>query len=98
MLSIKSFGALRKTKLPIDAKNFIKNGEDEKAQQVLADISEAEPQEPKAKSLVVNDVTVAKLGEILQDNPKGVLYLRDELGAFLSALSREDSTEARDFY
>ena len=93
----KEFWSIKKNQAAIDARNFIKNGEDEKAQQVLADISEAEPQEPKAKSLVVNDVTVAKLGEILQDNPKGVLYLRDELGAFLSALSREDNTEARGF-
>ena len=37
-----------------------------------------EPQEPKARRYVVNDTTYEALGEILADNPNGVLAYRDE--------------------
>ncbi len=88
---------IKKNNASKDAQKAISDGREEQAQQHLQDITEAEPQEPKPRRLLVNDVTVAKLGEILQENPKGLLYYRDELGNFLSQLSREDQSEARSF-
>lgn len=52
---------------------------------------------PREERFIVNDVTVEKLGEILQDNPGGVLYYRDELGSLLRALSREEKVGERGF-
>lgn len=52
---------------------------------------------PAEERFIVNDVTVERLGEILQDNPGGVLYYRDELGSLLRALSREEKVGERGF-
>ena len=48
--------------------------------------------------LVVNDVTVEKLGELLNENPRGLLLVRDELHGALSRLDREDYQSERAFY
>jgi hypothetical protein len=62
----------------------------------LLDIEE--PEKPKARRYVVNDVTYEKLGEILADNPNGVLAFRDELVSLLKDLDREENASARGFY
>jgi hypothetical protein len=62
----------------------------------LLDIDE--PEEPKAKRYVTNDTTYEKLGEILADNPNGVLAYRDELVSLLKTLDREEYAGARGFY
>jgi len=53
---------------------------------------------PKIKRYQVNDSTVEKLGEILRDNPNGVLLFRDELSGWLSQLDREGHENDRSFY
>jgi putative DNA primase/helicase len=60
------------------------------------DIEEAE--EPKAKRFVVNDTSYEALGEILADNPNGVLAFRDELVSLLKTLDREEYAAARGFF
>lgn len=62
----------------------------------LLDIDE--PEEPKAKRLVTNDTSYERLGEILADNPNGVLAFRDELVSLLKTLDREEYAAARGFY
>ncbi|MBM3563451.1 MAG: DUF3987 domain-containing protein [Alphaproteobacteria bacterium] len=57
-----------------------------------------EPQEPKAKRYIVNDTSYEALGEILADNPNGVLAFRDELVSLLKTLDREECAAARGFY
>ena len=57
-----------------------------------------EPQEPKARRYVVNDTTYEALGEILADNPDGVLAFRDELVSLLKSLDREEYCAARGFF
>jgi Protein of unknown function (DUF3987) len=57
-----------------------------------------EPEAPTARRYVVNDVTYEKLGEILGDNPTGVLHHRDELVSLLKYLDREEMASARGFY
>ena len=56
------------------------------------------PQEPKARRYVVNDTTYEALGEILADNPNGVLAFRDELVSLLKTLDREEYVAARGFF
>ena len=45
----------------------------------LTSFNEEEPSEPVARRYVTNDTTYEKLGEILAQNPNGVLAHRDEL-------------------
>lgn len=63
-----------------------------------ARIAIQEPEEPKALRYVVNDATYERLGEILADNPNGVLAFRDELISLLKPLDREENAAARGFY
>ncbi|KJS04724.1 MAG: hypothetical protein VR73_13745 [Gammaproteobacteria bacterium BRH_c0] len=48
--------------------------------------------------LIVNDTTVEKLGELLNENPNGLLLARDELHGFLARLAREENQSERAFY
>jgi putative DNA primase/helicase len=57
-----------------------------------------EPQEPKAVRFRTNDTSYEKLGEILIDNPAGLLIERDELVSLLSHLDHEEQAVARGFY
>ena len=57
-----------------------------------------EPEQPKARRYVVNDTTYEALGEILADNPNGVLAFRDELVSLLKTLDREEHVAARGFF
>lgn len=57
-----------------------------------------EPDAPKAKRFIVNDTSYEALGEILADNPNGVLAFRDELVSLLKTLDREEYAAARGFF
>ncbi|WP_142415766.1 YfjI family protein [Bartonella massiliensis] len=50
------------------------------------------------RRLIVNDVTVEKLGELLKENPRGLLLVRDELSGFLTNLERKEYQSDRSFY
>jgi hypothetical protein len=47
---------------------------------------------------VVNDSSVEKLGEILNENPNGLLLVRDELAGFLAKIESEEFQSDRAFY
>jgi hypothetical protein len=53
---------------------------------------------PKAPRFIVNDTTVEKLGELLNENPGGLLVFRDELNGFLRSLERQGHEGDRAFY
>jgi Protein of unknown function (DUF3987) len=76
----------------VSARKALKNGADVPA------LYYDEPDEPKARRYVVNDTTYEALGEILADNPNGVLAFRDELVSLLKTLDREDNIAARGFF
>lgn len=54
--------------------------------------------EPVLRRYIVNDSTVEKLGELLNQNPRGLLLYRDELIGFLSKLHQADREADRAFY
>ena len=66
----------------------------ERAQAAMREGSE----EPACRRYVVNDSTVEKLGEILNENPFGVLLFRDELNGFFRSLERQGHEADRAFY
>ncbi|WP_231363219.1 MULTISPECIES: YfjI family protein [unclassified Thioalkalivibrio] len=57
-----------------------------------------EPEAPVRRRYTTQDPTVEKLGELLRDNPRGVLVARDELVGWLRGLDKEGHESARAFY
>lgn len=47
---------------------------------------------------LTQDATTEKLGELLRDNPRGLLLSRDELAGWLSTLERPGREGEREFY
>ena len=56
------------------------------------------PTEPTARRFIVNDATVEKLGELMQQNPWGTLSYRDELYGLLTSLDKQGQEGSRAFY
>jgi hypothetical protein len=46
------------------------------------------PQKPTLRRVIVSDITVEKLADILEANPRGILAARDELAGWLGSFSR----------
>jgi hypothetical protein len=57
-----------------------------------------EPEEPAERRYITNDTSYEKLGELLAQNPNGILAHRDELVSLLKTLDREEYCAARGFY
>ena len=53
---------------------------------------------PTLRRYIVNDTTVAALGELLRHNQNGFLVYRDEMVSLLKGLDREDAAGDRGFY
>ena len=58
----------------------------------------SEPKPPTRTRYVTNDATVEKLGELLAQNPNGLLTFRDELLGLLRSLDKQGYETARAFY
>ncbi|QVL50779.1 MAG: DUF3987 domain-containing protein [Thiocapsa sp.] len=75
----------------------IKERNAELAHALAREASEAvEP--PTRRRYVTQDSTVEKLGELLSQNPRGMLIYRDELVGFLRAMDQEGKECSRAFY
>lgn len=79
------------------AKKFIKDKKFDAAKQLLNENPE-EPDKPTRARYIVNDATVEKLGELLNENPNGLMLYRDEISGFLKTIDREDRSNDRAFY
>jgi putative DNA primase/helicase len=77
-------------------KKALKDGVD--ATEIARQAIEQEQEPPTRRRYQVNDPTVEKLGEILNQNPNGVTLCRDELYAFLRSLDKDGHEAARGFY
>jgi len=54
--------------------------------------------EPTLRRFLANDTSYQVLGELLIQNPNGLLVHRDEILSLLRSLDREENVEARGFY
>ena len=80
-----------------EAEKLIKEGNSKDV--VLAKLRRLDDEQPPTwKRYITSDPTVEKLGELLKENPNGILLVRDELNGFLRSLDREDRTSDRAFY
>jgi hypothetical protein len=62
-------------------------------------ISEDEDEEePPVRRFKTNDPSVEKIGELLRDNPGGLLYVRDELVGILASWDKVGREGDREFY
>ncbi len=77
-------------------KKALKDGAD--ATEIARKALEQEGEPPTRRRYQVNDPSVEKLGEILNENPNGVTLCRDELYAFLKSLDKDGHESARGFY
>jgi len=57
-----------------------------------------EPERPAQKRYMVTDTSYEKLGDVMFDNPCGVLSYRDEMVSLLKSLEDERNSTARGFY
>lgn len=73
-------------------------GKDLAAARALLEQALTMPEEPAARRFIVNDATVEKLGELMKENPWGVLSYRDELYGLLTNMERQGQEGSRAFY
>lgn len=76
----------------------LKDGKSDDARDLALKTLQRESDEPTCKRYIVNDITVEKLGEILNENPDGILLYRDELNGFFRTLERQGHEADRAFY
>ncbi len=82
-----------------EANKALKKGECETARALLFEtLSKDSAHDDDVSRFIVNDVTVEKLGELLKENPRGLLMVRDELSGFLANLERKEYQTDRSFY
>ncbi|MDP1574150.1 MAG: DUF3987 domain-containing protein [Coxiellaceae bacterium] len=80
-----------------EARKQLKAKKTEEAKATLTAANFIEPP-PTRKRLIINDSTVEKFGELLNENPNGLLLVRDELSGWLSKLAKEEYQSDRAFY
>ncbi|TSA87902.1 DUF3987 domain-containing protein [Deinococcus detaillensis] len=67
--------------------------------EALRDLKEREKENVAvAKRYVTQNVTYEKLGELIQENKRGLTFTRDELGSWINDLTREERAEALGFF
>lgn len=64
----------------------------------ITKLTESAPQAPVMRRYMTNDSSHEKLGELLSENPMGILVFRDELVSWLRGLDREGREEGRGFF
>jgi len=75
----------------------VRKGDTNLAQAIAADTVDV-PVAPARRRYLTQDPTVEKLGELLRDNPRGILVYRDELVGFLRSMEIEGRENSRAFY
>jgi hypothetical protein len=74
-------------------------GNGDKERDLEKEYAELEPPlRPIRRRYKTNDATIEKLSELMAENPRGILYFRDELIGFLVNLDREDRKGDRSFH
>ena len=79
------------------AKQLADKGDMAKAREVLEQVEGVESPGSTPR-IVINDATVEKLGELLNENPNGLVVVRDELSGWLAKMQQEEYASDRAFY
>lgn len=79
-------------------RKMLKEGRSTEAQEHAQSVVDRDSAAPTCRRYIVNDTTVEKLGEILNENPNGLLLFRDELNGFFRTLERQGHEADRAFY
>lgn len=61
-------------------------------------LAEEAPEPPKIRRFKTNDCTIEKLGELLRDNPAGLLVYRDEIVGLIASWDRRGHEGDRSFF
>jgi hypothetical protein len=89
-------GALESKTIRKMAEDLIKKGSREEAERKLQELPRGQAS-PTRSRYIVNDTTVEKLGELLSENPHGLVLIRDELVGFLKSLEKTGNETQRAF-
>ena len=73
-----------------EAEKAMRSGDRDQARSLLEGVSREGQENPPCPRLIVNAATVEKLGELLNENPSGLLLIRDELAGFLARMESEE--------
>ncbi len=92
----KEFQKAESDHVKTEVKSQIKKGNRDKARALLVDQERFEP--PVRRRRYTNDSTIEKLGELLVQNPNGILVFRDEIHGFLRTIDSESRPNDRAFY
>lgn len=71
---------------------------DAEVSQLEAQLAELERAAPTPRRFIVHDPTVEQLGNLMYQNPRGLLLVRDELSGWLRSLDKEGHKTDRSFY
>ena len=77
---------------------LLKGGNEAAARELATANLQTTDTAPVLRRFKVNDPTVEKLGELLNENPNGLLLHRDELVGFLKSLDKEGREDSRAFF
>src|SRR5699024_135144 len=72
-----------------EARKAIRKGDQDEAEGIISEARGKRPDPPVLRRYTTSDVTAEKLGEILSENPRGVLVFRDELAGWLASLDKD---------
>jgi putative DNA primase/helicase len=91
---------LRTDALEAKARKALKSDPDASVDGYFRQENDAETEEepPTLRRYISNDPTPAALGQLLIENPNGLLVYRDEIVSLLQSFEREDNAEGRGFY
>ncbi|WP_331372875.1 YfjI family protein [Sinorhizobium chiapasense] len=73
-------------------------GDKAAARDILSEVEDDDDSGSPCPRLIVNDATVEKLGELLNENPRGLILVRDELHGWIARMENERYQEDRSFY
>lgn len=81
-----------------EIKKAVKSGRSEKIDEAREKLLALNLDEPKRQRFQTQDGTVEKIGELLNENPRGLLVNRDELIGWFRSLDRDGREGDRAFY
>ncbi len=87
------------SKLKEEIKKTVKAGQDtgRSTAELAGELRRNRPERPAERRYKTNDSSIEKIVELLRDNPRGLLYFRDELIALFKRMERAGNEQDRAF-